>query len=424
MSARRFGGLAVLATGLGFASTVGVAWGQHPPAALPAVGTASPGVTSSAPPGVTSSAPTAMPTTIRASQPKVPSLLPLGTGPKPGRVRLEYELGKGSASCDSEALFRKILAAEMGEADPFVLEGPAEAVVRVYLAYDAPGFRSVVELRSVDGTVLLRNAGIERTCFDASDRAIVVLANNVFGRPPPAPAAPDPPAPAVVVPAPPSPCSAENCATFQRAVGARLDAQDETIEELRERLKSLQKALDEEKRKMDLTFALSTGALITANLTSNVGPGVWLGGEARTGPFSLGLEVRGVLPAPVFVPPFDFDLSEVVGLLTPCGRYSYFFGCVVTGAGVEVEYDTNSPGRIGFTQVGPVLHLGGRVGIEVPFGESGFGGRAWGEVSYSAPNVGADYYFTDGSKVSWQRPNVSAFFGLGLVFKFGNESAR
>lgn len=189
----------------------------------------------------------------------------------------------------------------------------------------------------------------------------------------------------------------------------------------------LQKALDDEKkRKMDLTYALSVGAFLTANLTNNVGPGAWVGGELRTGPLSLGLELRTVFPSAIKAPPvnghdpgFDYDLSQYVALLTPCGRYSYFFGCAVAGAGAQLSYDSNFPGG---TKSGtnPLIQLGGRIGVEIPFGESVFAGRAWGEVLYATPPTKINYISPEATYTG-ARPDVSAFFGVGLIVKFGKE---
>jgi hypothetical protein len=176
---------------------------------------------------------------------------------------------------------------------------------------------------------------------------------------------------------------------------------------------------------MDLTYALSAGALITANLTPNVGPGVWLGGEVRAGPISLGLELRAVLPSRVQVGPYDTDLSNYVALVVPCGRYSYFFGCVVAGGGLRIDYDSNAPDG-DTTGAGSMLQLGARLGGEVPFAENRFAVRAWGEVLYSTPSYFIGYDAVNGvnPKYGWDRPDVSAFFGLGFVVKFGDKETR
>ena len=156
-------------------------------------------------------------------------------------------------------------------------------------------------------------------------------------KPPPPSSPPLPAAPAC------DPCAAE---AKLKATEARreLDEQRARIASLELKLAAVQEALDEHRKKdrMDFTGWLSTGAFITANLTPNVGPGLWLGGELRAGPLSVELEARVVLPSGVFVATGpqgqvnDFDLSQVVALMVPCGRYLYFFGCAVGGAGAEI----------------------------------------------------------------------------------------
>lgn len=170
---------------------------------------------------------------------------------------------------------------------------------------------------------------------------------------------------------------------------------------------------------------------MTANLTSNVGPGAWIGAEGRFGPMSMGLEVRGVFPAPVFFGTkagshdYEFDLSQVLLHAVPCGRYSYLFACMVVGVGAEMHNSAVflPPGESHIT-TGPVWQFGGRLGAEVPFGETGWGARAWGEVLYAYPQAGQSYTPKPDPEVEWIRSNVSAFFGLGLVLKLGNEGVK
>ena len=244
----------------------------------------------------------------------------------------------------------------------------------------------------------------------------------------PSPSQPIPP-PKTLEPAAPSAVTKEEFDTFRKAMEARLNAQDEAIDELRERNRALQRALDETRKRVDITYAISAGALMTANLTSNVGPGAWIGAEGRFGPVSMGLEVRGVFPAPVTViqdPRSDFDLSSVTAALVPCGRYSYFFGCAVVGTGVEVHYDGNYLGEgHPSTHTLAILQIGARLGLEIPFGDSPFAGRVFGEAIYTLPPTYEGYQPENGADyVRWNRPSVAAFFGAGLVFKFGNEGAK
>jgi len=349
-----------------------------------------------------------------------PAPAPAASGsslPAPGFVRLTYSLGKGTAGCDGEVMFRRLVASETNQPDPFVLKGAPTHELDIGIRRDPPGFRTITELRKADGTVLDHHEYAERTCADAVDRAVISVMLVVF----PAPAQPK----AAEGGAPPA-AALKEC----EECSARVVRGQEEIRDLQEKVSLLVKRVDvlegasrENRRKkgdMDLSYALSAGALLTANLTSNVGPGVWVAADLRVKVFSVGIELRTVLPSAVFVGKHDLDYSQYLVHITPCGRYSYFFGCVVGGAGFQVMADTNYPSVGPNTGIFPALQLGGRLGVEAPFGDLPVGARLWGEVLYTNPQSSFDYV---DSGQSWQRPDVSAFFGLGLVIFLGGKEA-
>lgn len=328
-----------------------------------------------------------------------------------GDTALDYQTPGGA--CPDEAEFRDRVADLYGFEDAFVRPGAhAHTLIRVVVTRTPSGYRAVLFVFDpATGTLLRHSTPQEGSSCDSliwllSHRLRLILSPKATPKSPPSNQAP----------------------TNDPEVQRRLDALEEAVEdheaihqELRTRIAILQRALDDEKkRKMDLTYALSAGALLTANLTSNVGPGAWVGGELRAGPIALGLELRTVFPSSVVATSaYDFDLSQYVALLTPCGRYSYFFGCAVAGAGAQLSFDSNFPGGTK-SRTSPLIQLGGRVGAEVPFGDSMFAGRAWGEVLYSTPPTEINY-ITPSVTYTGARPDVSVFFGLGLVVKFGKE---
>jgi len=341
--------------------------------------------------------------------------------PAPGRVQLVYTIVAGAHGCDSEQMWRKLVsgvtsaASVTGEPgkpgdeprDPFALTGSPTHVYHVRFSLDSPGIRAVAELREVSGALVFRRGIVDRDCHTVADMLAMSTALWVF--PPPAPD--------------PEPPPARDNLDLDKETRRRLDALQARAEAHADLVDSLNKKIAElgknKKGPMDLSFALSAGALITANLTSDPGPGIWIGGDARSGPFVLGLELRGVLPAPVRVGPFDFDLSQVAALLTPCGRYSYFFGCGVAGLGVQFHHDSNL-GESAQSGQHPLVQLGARLGAEVPFGDSIFGARAWGEALFSTPSTFVTYDLV----LRVDRPSVSAFFGLGLFVKLGEEGEK
>lgn len=336
-----------------------------------------------------------------------------------GDVALEYRHPDG---CPGEAAFRERAADMFDFHDPFVAaDAPAARRLRIEIERERKGYRATLTLESADGTA--QGSSVER--HESCDTLVYVLAHRMrmITLPAPAPTTTPPP------PAPQAPPSPPLDARGEKDVWRRLDrleetneAQDRKIKAQNEQIAKLARDLENERRKkMDLTYTLSAGVLMTANLTSNVGPGVWLGGDLRSGPLSVGVELRAVLPSPVAVGPYDRDLSQFVGLLTPCGRYSVFFGCAVAGAGMHLDYDSNYHPDVEPAYLAPLVQLGGRIGVEVPLGESRFALRGWGEVLYSTPSVEFGY---PEEGVFVDRPDVSAFFGLGFVVKLGKEGEK
>jgi hypothetical protein len=348
---------------------------------------------------------------------------PKGPPPQDGRVKLEYDVIRGTPGCDSETTFRGWIWSDL-RVDPFDLTGAPGHVLRLTIgrtpARDA--FFGVLELEDTSGRQLASQIILERTCARVTD--VLLRLSEALLRPPPEPTCENA-------------CTArlqdeidelrdDNAALNAEIKREREDRRREVQrmqEEWEAKLRRVKKDVEQvRKEAMELTYALSAGALITANLTPNVGPGVWLGGELRAGPLSIGLEFRTVLPASVTVGPYHPDLSQYVGMLVPCGRYLYFFGCGVAGAGSQVGYESSVPGAS--TIVGPLLQLGGRIGAEVPFAENRLAVRVWGEVLYSTPSSDFSEHVGSAPPYVWHRPDVSAFFGAGLVVKLGDEKAR
>lgn len=333
------------------------------------------------------------------------ALLCLGASPAPGNVALEYSAPPG---CPIEARFRERVEDLYGFQDPFVpTETAGSFLLRVTIEQVGTTYLAKLLVLNPDGTVRTRSTEFHENCdalvYDVTHTVRIL----VLAAPPPAP--------------PPGPVRDPEA---EKKLWRRLDhmeeiteAQGEQIRKLLKRLDKLENDLKDEKRKMNLTYSVFTGALLTANLTPDVGPGVWVGGDLRIDPISIGLEFRVVLPSPVVVGPNDLDLSQFVGLLTPCGRYFVFFGCAVAGAGAEIDHDSNFHPDVPPTRYAPLVQLGGRVGVEVPLGESPFSIRGWGEVLYSTPRVKFSY---DNESFAY-RPDVSAFFGLGFVVRLGEK---
>lgn len=354
----------------------------------------------------------------------------MGAGPArspvtTGEVALEF---RGLDGCPGEGALRERTADLFDFEDPFVKAGTdGRSLVRVSLSRDATHFRAGLQLLDPNGVTIGRTAEEHVNCdalvWLTAHRLRLLIIRATLPTPPPPPPPPEEVTRRLDELARRTDHLERNLDRLDR-LEEKTEALEKKAHTLERQMAALDRALDELRRKnMNLTYTLSTGLLMTANLTSNVGPGVWVGGDLRFEPVSLGLELRAVLPARFEVGPYDTDLSYMVALLTPCGRYSVFFGCVVAGAGVEIDHDSNfdyGPATI----VNPIVHIGGRVGVEIPLGESRFALRGWGEVLYSTPSTNFTYLSEDAPPVKASRPDVSAFFGLGLVVKLDEQGAK
>ncbi len=335
-------------------------------------------------------------------------LLCLGASPAPGNVALEYEAPPG---CPIEARFRERVEDLYGFQDPFVPADTAGSfLLRVTIEQVGTTYLAKTLVLNPDGTIRTRFTDFHENCdalvYDVThDVRVLILPASLSTSP--SGTGRDPEAEKMLS------RRLDQLEEITEALEAKSKAQDEQIAKLKRDLE------EERKKRMNPIYTLATGALMTINLTSNVGPGVWVSGGLWSGPLGLGVDFRAVLPSRLVVGPYDRDLSQLVGLLTPCGRYSIFFGCAVAGAGVQINADTDielAPGQ-SHTGFQPLVQLGGRVGVEVPLGESRFAIRGWGEVLYGTPRT--HFSYSDGTTAS--RPDVSGFIGLGFVVKLGDE---
>jgi hypothetical protein len=169
---------------------------------------------------------------------------------------------------------------------------------------------------------------------------------------------------------------------------------------------------------MDLSIAISAGALVSAALSADMGPGLWLGAGLRGGPLSVDLELRGMLPAKAFArDPSDpknpktlaqqFDLSEWAVNLVPCARFKYVMACGVVQAGLLVASGSSQP-----VQLDHQLAAGPRLGIELSlfprFAIFGFG-EALVTLDQRA------FTFTI-ENAKWAESQATVFFGAGVAF--------
>lgn len=352
---------------------------------------------------------------------------------QPGRAALVYTRGPGAASCDDERTFRAWLAAELG-ADPFAPR-PASATVRLETTRAPDGFRATLVIESPRGTERARHTRAGRDCNDALDRLAIDVVLDLFRpRRTPAPA----PAPASTAAPAGSTDDCDPCAqrTELDALRRAVEAQQRELAYLRRALSRTRVAAEEERQatesrlaalereyrsRMDVTFALSTGAFLTLGLTNNVGVGFLVGGELHSGILAIGLEARGTLPSefgPKSIGDDVVDYSRFQGSLVPCARYWYVFGCAVLTVGAEIHQ--YPPAYSPASGVGPVWELGPRAGAEIPLGKM-LAVRVWGEVLFNPYPTTYGWSVNDVEVSRKQLPGVAGFVGAGLVVHFGKK---
>ena len=317
-----------------------------------------------------------------------------GDEPPRKAPRLEYK--RGPAECLPELEFRREVAIAGDGVDRFDATGPD--VMRVRFERTAKGYRGTIDFTAADGQKRKSKVQEHANC-EILGRWVGTAAAFYFP-PPPAPVddakQPDPvpsKSPAVWVPPVLPPQHFEPSSPQPPPSSSLWDAV----------------------RSMDLTIGLSAYVLMTAGLTANVGPGFGIGADVRGEVFSIGVELRGVLPGITYATrPNDssvrgaFDLSQLTGLVVPCGRYKYFVGCAVVQGGTFVA---NSPEGQALL---PAFAIGPRVGLEIPFAER-FAVFGFGEALFAPRPVGTD---DPTRNLHWTQSIVSGFFAAGLSVYF------
>lgn len=311
--------------------------------------------------------------------------------------RLEYK--RGPAECLPELEFRREVAIAGDGVDRFDATGLD--VMRVRFERTAKGYRGTIDFAEADGQKRKSKVQEHANC-EILGRWVGTAAAFYF-----------PPRPAPVDTAkPPDPVPSKGPAVW---VPPLLPSQRfEPSSPQPPPSSSFWDAV----RSMDLTIGLSAYALMTAGLTANVGPGFGIGADVRGEVFSIGVELRGVLPGITYAAdpidpsaPFglgDFDLSQLTGLVVPCGRYKYFVGCGVVQGGVFMFKSRIDQGIL------PVFSLGPRVGLEIPFAER-FAVFGFGEALFAA----SQGTFGDPAiNAKWTQSIVTGFFAAGLSVNF------
>jgi hypothetical protein len=343
----------------------------------------------------------------RAQSP-APAAASGAASPKPWGPRLEFS---GAPGCFGESSFRDAVAIFFGGSDPF--DPSAPDVVHVTFTKIPGGYRGAVQYTPPSGDPWPPQVKTGVSCAALFDDLSLTASLRVPDHPPkvaPDPPPPDPP------PKPPDRVASKAPEVF---VPPPNPIPDFTPRTTLARTKA---------KRMDLTIALSASALMTAGFTADVGPAFQIGAEARYQDwFSLGLEVRGVLPSRIYarrvldksLPSSEryVDASQVTGLLVPCFRFKvYFAACAVGQVGTIISQSPVATVLAGSFALGP------RFAFELPLGER-FAAFAFGEALFATPATGFDFDLggpngEPAPNVAWDQSVVSGFFGAGFSVKF------
>jgi hypothetical protein len=330
----------------------------------------------------------------------------------PVLIRLEFARGRGTDACPGADYFENRVTVLLGGKSPFSRDG--DFLLRVSLEPFLGGHRGRLELFAHDGMrIYERQMELLEDCAMLASALALTFAtawketNGIERRsmpreaapetPPAAPPAATRPPPAVTVPDPiPLPGPPVQPPVCLVLIGGYCFVVD------------------------IYSFGLSTGMIMTAGVSADVGPGAWLAAEIRpVERFSFEVALRGTFPARVvysepidptkpYETPKEPDFSGVAVLFVPCFRYSLFMGCVVGQVGFNVS---NTPID---TAIGQSIGLGPRLGVEIPFLER-FAVRVWGDAIFAIPPL---TYRLSNVNLKWTESPVGGFFGAGVGVNF------
>jgi hypothetical protein len=170
---------------------------------------------------------------------------------------------------------------------------------------------------------------------------------------------------------------------------------------------------------MDWHAAVMAGGLFAAGYPTDVAGGFYAGGELRFGTYhqevaSLGLELRGLMPARVYTYPTGgyLEVSSFTAALVPCVRWRMLGGCLPLEGGMLIKGGLDiSSSRGG---INPVLTVGPRLALDLIVKDH-FAVRAFVDLRF--PIIRPISFNAAEDKDVWAWPIASGLFGLALGFE-------
>jgi hypothetical protein len=220
-------------------------------------------------------------------------------------------------------------------------------------------------------------------------------------------------------PRPEKPCDAECRGALEEATRNRVRAElrDKELPRIREEARQAARKEMEDERRRDFRAVVGAGATVALNLAADPGFGFWLSAEVRGDRWSMGLEMRALLPARAFEVAGGSALAQAsaTGLLVPCLRWRWLGGCgIVEGGGVFVT-GQGITASSGLTS--GLLGLGVRARVDLPIA-AGFEARLSADLM-GYPVALAVQGSAGGQPSSFEAPRrVAGLVALGLARSF------
>jgi hypothetical protein len=308
-------------------------------------------------------------------------------------LRWSYSRGRGTEGCPDEPALRRAITAQLGR-DPFAGDGDGrDAVALDIRRANKQQLRARIELREEDGAILGARELRGNDCAELAPAMTLAIAMAIDALAGPRPPVPPPPGTPVASAAPPP----------APAVTQALDDEVPTFEK---------------PPKPHLEWNVSLGLLGAVDATTLAAFGLTVEADLVRSAYSVGVELRGDLPASASVGSANVNASLWTGSVVPCLRHKFAALCALVSLGAEkAEVTLLAPFMQQLSMTRFWLGLGVRMALEIPVHKR-LALRLHADViapllrhQLPAPgdSVGGFYYVT---------PPVSSSFGLALLASF------
>jgi hypothetical protein len=323
--------------------------------------------------------------------------------PTDGALGFSYTRAPAVTGCSqgTEAELRDLVIGVV-HTDPFAAPGKAPTfTLQVEMTRPSPDlYRATFSLFDAKGAP----RGVSNVDDDTCDGAHLKLIASIA---------------LLLQPRPDGTCDADCRARLEKDARERAIAEVRATEIPRVREEALAQARKEAEQgaRRDFRAVVGAGPAVAFNLAADPALGFWLSAEARGERWSLGLEMRALMPARAFDLGGGAALaqSSATGLVVPCLRWRWLGGCALVEAGGVV---VSGPGLAGSSAwSSAIFGLGLRARIDIPIA-AGFEARLTGDfVGY--PVALAARGSAGSASFSFDAPRRAAVFvGLGLARAF------